>query len=59
MKETKYAKLMPALPVRPGQSVLKLGSIDHATQMARLQQQLHKYVQKLTMLVGTKVSCDV
>eukprot|EP00953_Heterococcus_sp_UTEX-ZZ885_P042040 21404-Heterococcus_DN1.PRE.2 len=27
--------------------------------MARLQQQLHKYVQKLTMLVGTKLSSNI
>ncbi|KAG5192650.1 LISK family protein kinase [Tribonema minus] len=54
MKDTKYSKLMPSLPTRPTQSVLKLGSIDHAAQMARLQQALHSYMQKLTTLVGTK-----
>ncbi|CAM9859833.1 unnamed protein product [Ectocarpus sp. 6 AP-2014] len=51
MRDTKFHKMMPPLPARPNSK--KTGS-DHAEQMARLQQELNSYMQKLVMLVGTK-----
>ncbi|CAM9837909.1 unnamed protein product [Chrysoparadoxa australica] len=54
----KLHKLIPPLPARPaskpGNISVKLGAIDHATQMARLQQALNIYIQKMVMLVGSK-----
>ncbi|CAM9099951.1 unnamed protein product [Phaeothamnion confervicola] len=59
IKDTKLGRLMPPLPQRPtatgvGGVGIRLGTIDHATTMARLQQALNKYVQKVVMLVGTR-----
>ncbi|CAN0131498.1 unnamed protein product [Discosporangium mesarthrocarpum] len=56
MRDTKFYKLMPQLPPRPPDRgrARQFSSIDHATQMAKLQQSLNKYTQKLVMLVGRK-----
>eukprot|EP00903_Cladosiphon_okamuranus_P018790 g17286.t1 len=52
MKDTKFHKMMPPLPGRPNSK--KMGTNDHARQMAKLQQELNGYMQRLVMLVGTK-----
>jgi hypothetical protein len=49
-------RFLPQLPAKPPTAIrgLNMGSIDHATVMARLQVSLNKYIQKLVALVGNK-----
>ncbi|KAG5189852.1 hypothetical protein JKP88DRAFT_252684 [Tribonema minus] len=54
MRDTKYAKILPSLPPKPAQPLLSLGNVDRAAQMAQLQQALHRYIQRVTAVVGTK-----
>lgn len=52
MKDSKLVKMLPVLPAKPTQSLR--GSVHYASQMARLQQALNKYTQKLVLLIGTR-----
>jgi len=50
IKDSKYGYCMPELPTVTTQSMLTYGTFVHAAEMARMQQDLNKYITRLVMV---------